>query len=110
MSEGRDYLLKPTGRPIHAIAIEVCEKHGVTLAELQSPLRFKPIVRARWELMARAYSETGASFPVIGRFLNRDHTTVMHGVLKHRAAMNETGISYRAAAYPHAVVLPGPTA
>lgn len=100
MTPDRDYLLKPTGRPIHAIAIEVCEKHHVTLAELQSPLRYKPIVRARWELMARAYSETGASFPAIGRFLNRDHTTVMHGVLKHKAEAERIPLRYSLESYP----------
>lgn len=85
MSEDRDFLLKPISRPIHSLAAEICSKHDVTLAQLQSPIRMKHIVRARWELMYRANREIGATLPRIGHFLNRDHTTVLHGIRRHVA-------------------------
>lgn len=55
---------------------------GITIRELKSPCRTKPIVHARWlaiylliELKKYSYSKTG-------RLLNRHHTTIMHGYWK----------------------------
>lgn len=104
MSECRDFLLKPTGRPIHAVAIEACENHQITMAQLLSSARSAYIVRARQEVMYRAYRELGASLPVIGHFLHRDHTTVLHGVRAHAERLTQrAAINYGVSAYPHAV-------
>lgn len=110
MSEDRDYLLKPTGRPIHAVAIEACERHQISMAQLLSSARSAYIVRARQEVMYRAHHELGVSLPVIGHFLHRDHTTVLHGVRAHAERLTLRAANNYGAAYPHAVASPGPTA
>jgi chromosomal replication initiation ATPase DnaA len=40
------------------------------------------VVRARQEAMWRCCRETGHSTTSVGRFFNRDHTTVVHAVQK----------------------------
>jgi hypothetical protein len=68
-------------KSIRQIALEVVEKHGITLEELLSPRRATHIVRARQEAFWRCKQETSSSFPQIGRHLgNKDHTTVLHGI------------------------------
>lgn len=71
------------------IAAEVAGAHGVPLKRLLSPSRFTPVVRARWEAMARIRAvqwpdgRPRYTLPQIGRFLGRDHTTVIHGIRRH---------------------------
>ena len=67
----------------HRIMREVCEKHGLTKAELLSARRDVTIVAARQEAMYRMSKETSMSMPAIGMRLGRDHTTVIYGVRKH---------------------------
>lgn len=83
MSQDRDYLLKPIGRPLHAVAIDVCQKHRVSAQELLSSRRLKAFVLARQEFCWRARRETEASLPEIGKFIGRDHTTVIHSIERH---------------------------
>jgi chromosomal replication initiation ATPase DnaA len=52
---------------------------GVPVKDLVSPKRSKHIVEARFALYA-ALRMRGWSYPRIGRFLGRDHATVMYGV------------------------------
>jgi chromosomal replication initiation ATPase DnaA len=51
----------------------------VPVKDLVSPKRSKPIVEARFALYA-ALRMRGWSYTRIGRFLGRDHATVMYGV------------------------------
>lgn len=62
-----------------AIILEVAQRHGIDPADLHSPNRSAPLCRARWEAM-RLLRDRGLSLPRIGRMLNRDHKTVMHGL------------------------------
>lgn len=68
----------------------VSRLHLVTPEELIAQDRRKRLVLARQEFMARAYetptlSGRMRSLPEIGRFLGgRDHTTILHGVNRHR--------------------------
>lgn len=50
-----------------------------TTKDILSDSRFREHVRARWAIMITAF-ELGYPFCGIGRALNRDHSTVMHGV------------------------------
>ena len=82
----RDYLLSSDlmRRPIHAHAIEVCEKHKISLNELKCPRRLGRYVRARQEFSYLAH-EDGASFPQIGKFLGgRNHTTIITAVNRYK--------------------------
>lgn len=74
--------------PAQRIIRDICQKHGVTMGELLSARRARPLVAARHEAMYRLSKETSMSLPAIGRRMGgRDHTTVIHGVRKHAALM-----------------------
>lgn len=64
-------------------AQQIAERYGITLADLKSPSRLKRIVHARHEFMAEC-AAVGRSTPQIGEFLDRDHSTVIHGVRAHK--------------------------
>lgn len=68
---------KPTGKEV---ALRVCKAHGITMDELCSDQRHKKLVLARHEAMLAMSEETALSVTQIGRILNRDHTSVLHGV------------------------------
>jgi chromosomal replication initiation ATPase DnaA len=67
------------------IAQAVSLAHGITVADLRGPSRLKPVSEARQEFMALAMGEGRFSSPQVGRWLNRDHSTVLHGVKRHWA-------------------------
>lgn len=68
------------------IVLDVCVKHGVTLAEICSEQRAKRLVEARHEAAYRLKKETTWSLPKIGQFLGgRDHSSIFHAVRKHAA-------------------------
>lgn len=79
----------PKARTMREIAENVCEAHGVPMRHLKSPQRLRPIVDARWEAMwqmSQQVREDGRprySMAAIGRFFNRDHTTVIHAVQQY---------------------------
>jgi hypothetical protein len=76
------------------IAREVCEKHGVSMIDLVSARRDKKVAVARHEAFWRCRTETRLSLPQIGkRFGGRDHTTVLHGVNKHKERMEAARFS-----------------
>jgi chromosomal replication initiation ATPase DnaA len=68
---------------------EVATRHRTTVDLIKSDCRFSEVVHARQEAMYRLRSllrEDGShrlSFPRIGQILNRDHTTVLHGMKRH---------------------------
>ena len=60
------------------IVSEVGSEYGVTPDEIISQDRRTYIVRARRAAMRRVRLELKLSYPVIGSYFNRDHTTVIH--------------------------------
>ena len=67
----------PTGkRIIRECAAEV----GLTVNDMRSKGRVRPLARARQYAMWRIAKETSLSLPQIGRLLCRDHTTVLHAI------------------------------
>lgn len=71
---------RPTMRQI---ATEVAEKHGVRLRDLTGRETGRIYVRARFEAMTRIRDELNFSLPQIGRFFNRDHTTVINALRRY---------------------------
>lgn len=70
----------------HALAIiieEVAAKHNLAVLDLYRDCRAIPLVNARHEAFYRAATETTIPYAAIGRFLNRDHTSVLHGIRRH---------------------------
>lgn len=68
---------------LRRIAEEVCREHGFPMHRLLSDYRRKPEVLWRQEFMWRAYQTGLFSYPTIGRFLGKDHTTVLAGCRRY---------------------------
>ncbi len=66
------------------VILEVCQRHGVSYAQVMSKSRSRPIVKARAEAMwALKDWKPSLSLPQIGRMIGgRDHTTVLHALRK----------------------------
>jgi chromosomal replication initiation ATPase DnaA len=63
---------------IKRIAHRVCKAFGVTHKELTGPRRAPRIVLCRQAVAYWACRRTNLSLPQIGRYLERDHTTIMY--------------------------------
>lgn len=78
----------PDVRPLREVILEVCDRRGLTLAEMISPRRNAVLVWARQEAMWECRRQTTASFPQIARALGKqDHTCVIHGARQHEKRM-----------------------
>lgn len=64
---------------IRQISEEVGATHGIPISDLRGPRRYRVLCKARAEVYAKAHA-LGYSLPRIGRFFNRHHTTVLHGI------------------------------
>lgn len=58
----------------------VAEKHGVGVKEIFGHGKRHKAMLARREVCWRLKTERGMTYSSIGRFVHRDHTTVMHAV------------------------------
>lgn len=80
----------PTPRAMMmAMVSEVAAKHGIAAKDIFSDRRAVKLCRARHECFWRMREETILSFPQIGRFFHRDHSTIMSGCKKHARRMAE---------------------
>ena len=78
-------------RPVHAddLIKIICEYYNTKPTLLKGPKREASIVRARQITMFILKKDLGLSFAEIGNLLGgRDHTTIMHGVLKIEALLD----------------------
>ena len=57
----------------------VSEVFGVSVREIMSPSRERRLARTRFAIYYLAWLNTRHSFPSVGRYMGRDHTTIMHG-------------------------------
>jgi chromosomal replication initiator protein len=73
--------LPDDGSPLERIAERVAERYRVPVKMLCGPSRVKNVAWARQVAMSVARS-AGFSFPQIGAFFGRDHSTVMHSCAK----------------------------
>jgi chromosomal replication initiation ATPase DnaA len=64
-------------------AIHAYRAH-TTVEEFKSPARIRDVSWPRQDFMLAAHRK-GYSLSEIGRFLNRDHTTVLHGIRQAEA-------------------------
>lgn len=67
------------------IVRQVAARHRMSVAEIMGVSRLAPIATARIEAYALIQASGRFSYPRIGEFFNRDHTTILHGVKKYRA-------------------------
>ena len=71
-------------RALRQLVADIALIYGVTLTDIYSSRRSKVISAARHHVMFEISQRTEWSLPQIGRFLNRDHTTVLHGIRSHK--------------------------
>lgn len=74
-----EYLAPACDAMVRNYAKEAAEGLGVSVNEVLGRQRFKNMVIARKAVMKRLWDD-GFSTPEIGFMLNRDHTTVLHGL------------------------------
>lgn len=65
--------------PRHGVLEGVARYRKLSVDDLRGPSRLPHIVRARWEVMA-VLRRRGLSMEAIGRLINRNPTTVSHGL------------------------------
>ena len=65
---------------IRHIAVIVAADYGSSLAEMRGARRRNTEVKPRQVAMYLAHRLTGQSLPAIGRYFNKDHTTVLHAI------------------------------
>lgn len=95
-SLGHPFVRWVASMSMHEIARDVCRRHGLTLDQLRSKSRIRPIAHARQEamwLMRQVLRPDGRkrfSFMQIAGFLDmEDHTTIIHGVKAYEARRDE---------------------
>lgn len=69
---------------MHNVAEQVGVKHGFTVLDLQSERKNTKLAWARFEAFFRCSTETKCSLSRIAQFFNRDHSTVIHGIIRYR--------------------------
>lgn len=76
-----------TARPatMREISEAVAARYGLPIEQLKGPDRKRSVAWARQEAFDAIYATGRYSLPQIGRYFNRDHTTVLHGVRRVRA-------------------------
>jgi chromosomal replication initiator protein len=68
------------------IAMEVAEKYGISVKDIRSPSKRRPVAWPRQEFYYETMKRTKRSTVQIGLWCGgRDHTTVMHGWRRHAA-------------------------
>lgn len=90
--------LPPMPNSLKKILLEVSLAYRVIPNELVGKKRNKVLVLARAEFIKRARAETDASFPRIGKAINKDHTTVIHafyGGRSRKERRNDTSTEIR---------------
>ena len=76
--------LRMSGPLMREIAVEVCERYGITLGEFASYRKHKILTQARQEFFWRVRNETDRSSIEIGKFCGgRDHSTVLYGAANY---------------------------
>ena len=71
-------------RPKASVLIRsYCAYRGVTFKAISGSSRKRPLVQYRQELKHILRTKTSFSLPQIGDALNRDHTTIIHGIKAH---------------------------
>lgn len=58
---------------------KVCEEFGITVEEFDGPCRFRNLVLARHRAWWLGFRQ-GYSYCALGRWSNRDHSTIVYGV------------------------------
>jgi hypothetical protein len=77
----------PLGIRWRDIVNEVALKHEIDADLIWSERRFRGLIAAKHEVFYRISVETGATLSQIGRWMGRDHTSIMNGIFRHKERM-----------------------
>lgn len=83
----------PAPKPVpfthtRAILEETATKYGLTVDDLRGPRRHHNVSWARQEAFYRLHAERkNLTLPMIGRLLNKDHTTALYGIRRYAQIM-----------------------
>jgi chromosomal replication initiation ATPase DnaA len=80
--------IRPRSTKREEILYQVIEETGFTQEQLFGLSKVTETVRARHYLFWRLYRETTMSLGGVGKYVNRDHTVVLHGIRMHEKRMN----------------------
>ena len=65
-----------------AWCLRVCTTYEVKLDEFKSERRYKNLVQARTDFCHAVYKNTDYNYSAIARFMNKDHSSVLHYIKK----------------------------
>lgn len=81
----------PRSKPkmdLRPIVAPIAAAHFLSVDDLKAQDRRQTVVRARNEAFAACHA-AGASTPFIGAFFDRDHSTVVYGIQRHKKLSTE---------------------
>lgn len=84
----------PVIRTIEEIVAAAAYKFNITIEQLQSPSRKRDLSEVRMMVFKLAYQFSGKPFIKIGKYFNRDHSTVIYGC-KTCDDLTDTNRSYK---------------
>lgn len=79
--------IRPRSTKREEIVYQVIDETGLTQEQLFGQAKVTELVKARHYLFWRLYRETTMSLAGVGKYVNRDHTVVLHGVRMHEKRM-----------------------
>lgn len=76
------FITPPEARRLLAAHIidDTAARHLVTRADIRSDVRADIVIKARREAAWQIARDTDFSLPVIGKMLNKDHTSIIHAI------------------------------
>lgn len=81
----------PANRPLSDQRKEIlklcCEEFGTSTEEILGNSRFQNIKKARWKAAWLLHQRGGMSIAGIGRYLNKDHSSILHALKKYDGGM-----------------------
>lgn len=82
----RDILdLKPTVyQEMRRLVAKIAEEHGVTTKEIYGHRRFAGVTKARQKAFVAVAEASGWTCTKIAMFFDKDHSTILHAIYKHR--------------------------
>jgi len=80
-------------RALRQLVADIALIYGISTTDIYSKRRTRKICAARHHVMFEISHRTEWSLPQIGRFLDRDHTTVLHGIRLHKERIEKGEVS-----------------
>ena len=73
------------------IVYEVSRKYKITKKDMISHQKLAYMVQARFECAYRLKTELGLPLATIGKFMNRDHTSILYACRKYKENLKRNG-------------------